>query len=213
MNAVLPAPASALTDAERTRLEELEEVVAEGLEQFRQVGDALAEIRDRRLYRVGHATFADYVRKRWNLGQSRAYQLMDAAEVAREIQSSTIVEVYPANECQIRPLTLLPDAPTRLDVWERAIQAAGGLPPTGQQVAHVAARTLAGLDPEAQAAVIQGEGDAARAELARIEAEEHRAKFLKDLGKLEKSAREFPESVRGKVAMGLGQVRRVVEEI
>jgi hypothetical protein len=51
-----------------------------------------------------------YIEGRWNFKQSRAYQLMDAAKVARAIDdgSSTIVEL-PTNEAQAHELARLKD--------------------------------------------------------------------------------------------------------
>jgi hypothetical protein len=46
-----------LTSWEKVRKAELEQVVQGGLEQFLRVGAALAELRNRRLYRVEFATF------------------------------------------------------------------------------------------------------------------------------------------------------------
>ena len=49
------APTQALATTEATRLAELEATVAAGLRTFVEVGEALREIRDQRLYRADHA--------------------------------------------------------------------------------------------------------------------------------------------------------------
>ncbi|HEX6762895.1 MAG TPA: hypothetical protein VF094_08855 [Gaiellaceae bacterium] len=49
-----------LDSRESARLAELEHVVEQGLQTFVEVGLALAEIRDGRLYRATHSTFAEY---------------------------------------------------------------------------------------------------------------------------------------------------------
>lgn len=46
-----------LTQADTERLKELESVIERGTKTFIEVGYALAEIRDQRLYRQTHATF------------------------------------------------------------------------------------------------------------------------------------------------------------
>lgn len=71
---------AALTVAESERLADLERVVSHGLESFFAVGEALAEIRDRRLYRVTHDTWLGYLSERWELSPNRGYQLMAASE-------------------------------------------------------------------------------------------------------------------------------------
>lgn len=91
---------------ERSRLEQLESVIERGLATFVEVGEALAEIRDSRLYLESHGSFEDYCRQRWGLGRSRAYQLIDAAAV------STIVDI--PNEAQARELVPLLDQPAEL---------------------------------------------------------------------------------------------------
>lgn len=63
-------------------LPELERVIERGQQTFIEVGRALLEIRDRRLYRETHATFEAYCRERWGWGRSHVYRTMDAARVA-----------------------------------------------------------------------------------------------------------------------------------
>ena len=54
-----PIPDSVpLTSAEKERKKELEQMVEGGLQEFLRVGAALAEIRNRRLFRCSHVTFA-----------------------------------------------------------------------------------------------------------------------------------------------------------
>lgn len=64
---------------ESSRLVQLESLIETGRSTFLEVGAALLEIRDRRLYRVEHDTFAAYCRKRWGFGKSQAYRLIQAA--------------------------------------------------------------------------------------------------------------------------------------
>ena len=61
-----------LSATETDRLAELEDVVGRGMRTFVEVGAALCEIRDQRLYRVMHATFEGYCRERWGFTASRA---------------------------------------------------------------------------------------------------------------------------------------------
>jgi hypothetical protein len=76
---------AALTTSERHDLEALEDVVQRGLATFIEVGKALAEIRDRRLYRQTHGTFEEYCHDKWLLSRTRAYRLIDAAAVAEAV--------------------------------------------------------------------------------------------------------------------------------
>src|SRR5512138_440401 len=118
-----------LSTSEAGRLAELETVIARGLQTFIEVGSALMEIRNSRLYRQMYATFEEYCQERWDLRKSRIYQLMDAAEVVENLKSSTIVELsggnipLPVNEAQARPLAKL-DVEMQRQVWRRAIETA-----------------------------------------------------------------------------------------
>jgi hypothetical protein len=115
--------------AESGRLVELEKKIERGLETFLEVGEALAEIRDRKLYRIEHATFAEYCDVKWQMSDRRARQLIDSVAIAESIgKSGTIV---PKSESQLRPLTKLePDQ--QVAAWKLAT--ANGENPTAKQV-------------------------------------------------------------------------------
>lgn len=120
-----------LSDAEAGRLAELEAVVDRGLQTFVEVGRALGEIRDRKLYRQTHSTFEDYCRERWGFSRSRGYRLIEAAEVAELV--SPIGDI--ANEAQARELAPLvkADEQTAVEVW-RDLRTEHGDRITGQIV-------------------------------------------------------------------------------
>lgn len=99
---------------EIARLSELEMVIERGLQTFYEVGEALLEIRDSRLYRNEHATFEDYCQHRWQMTHRRANYLIQAAEVMENL--GTIVPI-PTNESQVRPLTTLEPDEQKL-VWQ-----------------------------------------------------------------------------------------------
>lgn len=92
-----------LTTVETTRLAELEAVVGRGLQTFLEVGNALVEIRDSRLYRAVAATFEDYCAGRWDISRPRAYELMGAAALVSAMADEG-APVLPANERQAREL-------------------------------------------------------------------------------------------------------------
>lgn len=124
----------ALASAESLRLTELEEVIEKGIGTFIKVGEALAEIRDKRLYRTEHATFEDYCRIEWEMAASRARQFIAAAEVSKNIESVTNGN-SPKSERQIRPLAALP-ASAQPEAWTKAVESANGEQPTAKQVAE-----------------------------------------------------------------------------
>lgn len=112
-----PAALVALTDCEQR--------IERGLKTFIDVGQALAEIRDSRLYKGTHGTFEDYCRDRWKMSDGRARQFMIAAETATNVA----VEGLPAptNEGQARALAAVPE-PERAEVWREAVERTNGKP-------------------------------------------------------------------------------------
>lgn len=109
----------ALTLAERQRLTELEQVVSENLMTFYEVGMALAEIRDNRLYRETHDTFDAYCRERFDVVKTHANRLIGAARVVENLTPMGVK--LPANERQARPLTRLKPEDQR-EVWRKVIE-------------------------------------------------------------------------------------------
>jgi hypothetical protein len=100
-------------------------VIAGGLRSFTEVGEALAWIRDGRLYLLaGYKTFADYCERRWDMGKSHAYRLINAAEVVAALLPGS----EPPNEAQARELARIPDPEDRAAAWQEAVQETGGKP-------------------------------------------------------------------------------------
>ena len=110
-----------------TMLREAEDRIAAGLESFHRVGLALRLVRDKRLFEPDDADFCAYVRRRWGLSKSRAYQLIFAAEAFVVLSMSH--EVVPCNESQLRPLCTLSVHQQRA-TWAKAVELADGGQPT-----------------------------------------------------------------------------------
>ncbi len=70
-----------LTEAESTEFSKLETVIERGFATFAEVGQALVEIREARLYRAAFPTFDDYCRERWGMSSRHANRSIEAAEV------------------------------------------------------------------------------------------------------------------------------------
>lgn len=82
--------APTLTPNEQSRLKQCEIAIERGLNTFVEVGRALAEIRDARLYRIDFKTFESYCKERWEIGRSRAYELIDQAKVVTAIADAGV---------------------------------------------------------------------------------------------------------------------------
>lgn len=151
----------ALTDDEYTDLERLETTISKGLDTFVEVGNALAEIRDRKLYRQYHATFAAYCEEQWEMGKSQAYRLIDAADVVTELETSPNGDTVPLPTTEAQARALSEVAPEkRADVMKEATKDG---PATGPKIRAAGAE----LDP---ALKLRQEQEAARAK-ARAEKE------------------------------------------
>ena len=154
LDAVLgPAEAelSPLTTWENGRLAHLERIIESGLQTFYDVGGALMEIREGRLYRQTHRSFEAYTKERWGMGKSRAHQLIEAASTVAAIsgpvvegEPSTIVDTLPVNESQVRPLAGLDDQAKR-EVWAEAVATAPAGRVTGRHVAQTVRRRFVAL--------------------------------------------------------------------
>ncbi|MCG8643315.1 MAG: hypothetical protein MI862_26550 [Desulfobacterales bacterium] len=120
-----------LTDPERDRLTECESIIRKGLGTFLEVGRALAEIHDNRLYRETHNDFRRYCKDIWDLGKSSAYRKMDSYRTIKllEDKMSPIGDIsengsapdqiiLPVNEYQTRHLLKLKQDPeAQLQAW------------------------------------------------------------------------------------------------
>ncbi len=127
MDGKIPA---VLSPSESTRLEKCEAVIKKGLRTFVEVGNALLEIRDSRLYRQEFDTFEDYCRKRWQMSYRRAAQLMDAAEIVSNLNNCSET---PTHESQVRPLTKLEPEEQR-EAWNEAVKDSSNGKPTARDV-------------------------------------------------------------------------------
>lgn len=144
--ALNPTTDAGMTITEVRRFEALDARVVKGVQTFVEVGKALAEIRDSRLYRKDYATFEDYCADR-DISRPRAYQLMSAAGIAEDL--STRVDTPPTTEKQIRPLSRLePDE--RGEAWSEAVATAPNGKVTAKHVEEVVARRMEPNDPDAE---------------------------------------------------------------
>ena len=125
---------------ESQRLEELEKTIARGQKTFVEVGRALAEIRDLRLYKREYGGFAEYCEKKWGWSKPYCTQLITAAAVVESLPADKVVAI--ATESQARELAKI--QPSQRAGVVQAIVDAGGkmtaaaikrhLPPPPMQV-------------------------------------------------------------------------------
>ena len=90
-----------LTKQERKDLLANEKIIENGMRSFIDVGQALGDIRNRKLWRHGYDSFKGYLGERWGFGPSYASRLISGSEVATRLP-----EVV--NEGQARELSRVP---------------------------------------------------------------------------------------------------------
>ena len=129
-----PVPFGVLTYGERQRRERCEATIGRQFQSFTEVGDALAEIREHRLYRETHDAFEVYCRERWEMTHRRANQLILAAEIVSNL--GTIVP-KPSSESVVRPLSSL-NPVQQQEAWQRAVESSPNGKPTAAHVASIA---------------------------------------------------------------------------
>ena len=125
-----------LTVAEKDRLEELEAVIEKNFQAFYVVGLSLAEIQMKRLYTQTHETFEEYVRDRFEIARRTAYQYIEAANAMDNVRNCAQIEILPANEAQVRPLTRL-EPEKQPEAWEAAVKTAPDGKITAKHVSNV----------------------------------------------------------------------------
>jgi hypothetical protein len=128
-----------LTEAEKQLLVNDEQHIQSHLESFAPAGQALKEIRDKRLYRETHATFEDYCRKRWEMSKTQANRLIAAAQAVDNIASVVPPEIAGhLKESTVRGVTSLNAAQQRR-VFEKVLEASPpDQPITGALVSRMA---------------------------------------------------------------------------
>jgi len=97
-----------LTTNQRKERLRLEKIVNDGKTVFMQVGFALKELRDQKLFVETHQNFAVYAEERFGLKKSRAYQLIEAVEVLSEVSTTVENNKLPTNERQFREVAKAP---------------------------------------------------------------------------------------------------------
>jgi hypothetical protein len=120
-------------DDPAAQLASLEDIIARGVNACFEAGDALSEIRDRRLYRQRFQSFEEYLAKHWQMSRRRAYELISAAQVRRTLCAIAHTGLLPDHESQVRPLASLVPAKQQL-AWRTATEISAGQQPTAAQV-------------------------------------------------------------------------------
>jgi len=113
----------------------------------------LTELHDRRLYRSTHKTFEEYCRHRFGHSRQKSNYLIAAADVYENLTTiccqnssdddltTNSSQILPTSEGQVRPITKL-EPQEQWEVWQQAVELAGGKVPTGRIVKDVVQRIM-----------------------------------------------------------------------
>lgn len=140
----MTASLATLNPAALVTLADCEQRIERGLRSFVDIGQALAEIRDGRLYKGTHESFEAYCHERWDIGRDYADRMIAGASVVLTIVSNGLPA--PTKESQARALVAVPEA-QRADVWRKAVERTNGKP-TAKAVEDVLAERAAPAQPE-----------------------------------------------------------------
>lgn len=135
--AAVPREQEWLNGAERADLRAHEGTLDRGAQADIDRGKALADIRDRRLYRESHDTFETFCgQPRWRLSRAQAYRLIDLAGIVATV-SPTGDTPAPTSERVARELAPLREQPEAMqEAWAEAVEQHGPAP-TAAQVREV----------------------------------------------------------------------------
>ena len=149
MNEQAEVQMTSLNYTELAEYKRCELEVKEGLDLVKagylKIGSALQEIHDRGFYRADFSNFENYCQSRWKISRDRAYQLINASKVAKNVgflptrvgtpnpDLHPTSPVIPSSEKQARLLAGLPPEQQR-EVWNKAVENSNGAQPTGNQV-------------------------------------------------------------------------------
>lgn len=124
-----PVELSPLDLTEQAQLIACEKIIEKGYNTFIEVGNALFEIRNNKLYREKHSTFEEYCKGKWQIKRQRAYELMEAASIV-----NTLSEISDKNnigdpqelsinirESHAAALAKIPQE-LRNDVWQKVVE-------------------------------------------------------------------------------------------
>ena len=114
------------------------EIVVQGITAFMEAGEALEQIRDRKLWSfVGFPSWDAYCNSIVGLTKRHANRIIRAAGIAGSLSQAgptgpTPGVVAPRNESQLRPLFKLKEPGQQQRAWSRACEIAGGQPTAAQ---------------------------------------------------------------------------------
>ncbi len=135
---------TSLSVIEQSKLSQLEEVIERNLQTFYEVGNALLQIRDERLYRQNYPNFDEYCRAKWGMSRIHAHRMIEAAEVQKDVLPIGNIP----SESVARPLVTIKTPERRAEVYQEAVSTAPGGKVTARHVKDVVEKMEEKKKPE-----------------------------------------------------------------
>ena len=82
-----------ITMIEALRRNELEKIIKKGFVPFMEMGFALAEIKEKKLYRDTYATFEEYCKEKWGFSRTYSYYVIKGSEAIKSLPQHTFTRV------------------------------------------------------------------------------------------------------------------------
>jgi hypothetical protein len=108
-----------LSSAQHEEKSKLESIIRTGVKNFKEVGEALAQIWEKKLYADEYGTFEQYCNEKWGIHRRTAYKMMTAATVAANVCPVGHID----NESVARELAVLPKE-TQIEVAKKIFNTA-----------------------------------------------------------------------------------------
>jgi hypothetical protein len=105
--------------SEQRKLKQLERMIERGLATFIEVGTALKEINESRIYLLTHPSFESYLNDRWGMSRGHAYRLIDTGQIAAAV--SPIGDINAAQARELVPLYRREGLTAVQDVWQNLL--------------------------------------------------------------------------------------------
>lgn len=173
-----------ITHQETESLEQCEALIERGMKTFVQVGEALAAIRDSRLYRSTHPTFEAYCKERWGFSRIQAHRLIEASETVTALPMGNKI----TSERQARELAKV-EPERRQQVVKQATESTGGKL-TAKAITEAARPTVEYENPD-----IVDEPEPEESELEKYVPSDGQAFYLKAWVEMEKITKEDKQRV------------------
>lgn len=205
------------------QLTDCESRIERNLQGFYEVGKALAEIRDERLYHIDRGgefeTFEKYCRERWGWEKTYVHYITNSAQAVDDVHHGELPK--PENERQARELSRLPEPEERRAAWKEAVETAPQGKVTAAHVREVVnKRTGEVIDP-ADIEVVKvkdlgpspqqrSEDDPARRWAELFHKVYAMLNSLRDLGGIKKLATKWGKSEK---QSNIKEIRRLIERL